>query len=315
MFVDADGDGSYDGDETIVPASTVRFRQPVRVETDGDLLRVHDLVPYHRYEVGIDLPTIADPALVPAFTTFSFVADPNVYRTIDVPLQESGELDGRVLRRVAVGYEGIAGLNVYLRREGDASVTTLRTYSDGGFYVFGLPPGRYEVTLDTTQLRNLDVRAEPERLAVEVTSLARGTSDAIRFALEPRASSRNTAPDPVEDDLEALLEGAKAAEERGDLRLAVELTHRLLLLDPDDPDSYVRLGRIYDALGDLARARDAYRRSLSLVADLPSARRELGLVLFALGDRIEAEAVLRGVLAETPDDLEVLSALAALEGI
>ena len=319
MFLDADGDGRFDADETVLPAGPVRFRQPVRIESDGDLLRVHDLLPYHRYEAEIDPASVPDPALVPAFTTFSFVADPNVYRSIDVPLQEAGELDGRVLRRAAVGYEGIAGLKVHVRREGEPESTILQTFSDGGFYAFGLAPGRYLVSLDTAQLRTLGVRAEPQALAIDIASVARAPSAGVRFALEPSTTGAtvaqaavNVEPDSA-NDVPALLDAVRDAEARGDLTLAIEVSHRLLLIDPDDLDAYVRLGRLYRARGDLARARDAYRRILSLNSDLPLARRELGLVLFDLGEKVEATVVLRNVLREAPNDEEVRTALSALE--
>ena len=326
MFRDTDGNGSFDPGEELVPGASVRLRQPARIERQDGLVRIHDLLAYHRYEAEVDPATLLDPGWAPAFTTFSFVSDPNVYRNVDIPFQETGILEGFVLQRGNVGYNGVGGLRVFLRRVDGSYTTTLQTFSDGGFYAFGLPPGRYEVSLDTTQLRLLDVRAEPEVVAVEVRPVdGQGSSD-LRFALEPRSSDAIRADvvadqissaenmGPAAADRAQLLMAAETAEAEGELATSIELYHRILLQRPNDADVYLRIGHLLRALGDRTRALEAYRKTLSLAGRSIEAQRSLGLVLLELGEFVEAEQVLSQALVIDPSDLESRSALDELHG-
>jgi Flp pilus assembly protein TadD len=212
----------------------------------------------------------------------------------------------------------VPGLKVHLEPVRGGARVTLRTFSDGGFYAFGLMPGRYRVSLDSVQLAALDVRAEPPTQELEVRSLSEAASAEVRFALEPGARAVPAelvvhAPHRGRGDAGLLRESAADAVARGDLALAIELHHRLLRLDPDDGAAFEELARLYRASGDLERAREAYRRVIDLEPGAHGVRRDLGLVLVALGDRVEARAVLRAALSENPDDPAVRAALEALE--
>jgi hypothetical protein len=50
----------------------------------------------------------------------------------------------------------------------------LRTFTDGGFYVFGLMPGKYRLYADPKQLEFMNVSSEPGILEFEIKALADG---------------------------------------------------------------------------------------------------------------------------------------------
>lgn len=186
FFLDADGDGAYDDGERPVDGASVRFRQPVSLRADGPgVIRVHQLLAYARYSAEVDDAAVANPLWTPKFRSFSFVAEPNVYKPIDIPFYTAGVVEGAVTR-AATG-DGVGGLDVHVRALDAGSFRdTLHTFSDGAFYRMGVPPGRYEVELDPAQLQRLGVAAEPARRTFEVEALAEGDVVAdLDFVLLP----------------------------------------------------------------------------------------------------------------------------------
>ena len=83
-FLDLDGDGEFDQAEPLVPNVGLRFDQPVvRQEPEPGILLVPDLVPYHRYDVEVDISRVRNPTWVPAFEEFGLELSPNWVRPIE----------------------------------------------------------------------------------------------------------------------------------------------------------------------------------------------------------------------------------------
>ena len=98
---------------------------------------------------------------MPRSPLFAFVADPNRYTPIDVPFFVAGVVEGNVVRRIGAEDRPVAGLKLRLHGLDAELGLDLPTFSDGTFYHMGLPPGRYVVQVDSTQLAILGVVARP----------------------------------------------------------------------------------------------------------------------------------------------------------
>ncbi|MEN8376560.1 MAG: carboxypeptidase-like regulatory domain-containing protein [Gemmatimonadota bacterium] len=163
LFVDRDGDQTYSPGEELVDGGAVRFREAVAVHRGEDkVLRAVDLRSYYQYSVRIDDTSVRNPSLVPFVRDFSFVTDPNGYKSIDVPFYVGGEIEGTVTMADEAGARPLAGARLTVRcLEGCEYAGATTTFADGTYYLAALPPGRYEITLDADQLDSIGGVATP----------------------------------------------------------------------------------------------------------------------------------------------------------
>ncbi|MFC5193167.1 hypothetical protein ACFPIK_15455 [Algoriphagus aquatilis] len=176
MFVDQNENGKYDKGEEIVPAKAVRLDKSGNMLLGSDgLLRISQLQSYWTYRLEVDINALPDPTLAPKEKVFGFVAEPNRYKVIEIPLYRTGTMEGTVLIDRGSGVQGVGGLRLMVQREGDPEpLETIRTFSDGSFYAIGLLPGKYKLVIDPKQLEFLKAKANPEVLEFEIKALADG---------------------------------------------------------------------------------------------------------------------------------------------
>jgi hypothetical protein len=180
LFVDNNNNGIFDEGDTIIPDRAVRIeRSSSRTQMRGGLSYITQLQAYRQYNLVVNKSAITNPLLVPITERFSFITDPNQFKTIDIPFYTSGIAEG-VIYRVRYGErEGLGGLRLYLVQVNVPEGTNgyrveLRTFSDGSFYQFEIPPGDYEIRVDQSQLDFLNVKAEPESLEFTIRPLSEG---------------------------------------------------------------------------------------------------------------------------------------------
>ncbi len=175
MFVDNNNDGVYDDGDDLIGGGSVILRQSVLSELSSDgITREWNLLPYTQYSADIDLSSIKNPLLIPKEKSFSFVTDPNSYKEIDVPFFAGGIVDGTVLKTDGTTTTAIPGLTIKIRSLSSAFQTSLSVFNDGTFYYMGLLPGRYEASVDSSQLAMLGVEADPPVLNFEVKNSKSG---------------------------------------------------------------------------------------------------------------------------------------------
>ena len=131
--------------------------------------------------VSIDSMSLESPLLVPLFARTSVVPGPNRYRSLDIPLVESGIIEGKVTRSGA----GVGGVTLVLTDARRGSRRTLVTFNDGAFYLMGVKPGDYELSVDPKVLDALAVDVEPLRFSLAPTPNGIGRSD-LELRLKPR---------------------------------------------------------------------------------------------------------------------------------
>ena len=191
LFLDTNGNGTLDEGEELIPGGKLRFDEVVLTQSSRPgVIRVTDMQPYHRYVASVDATSIRNPLWIPRFPSFSFVADPNRYTTVDVPFYAGGIVEGTVRRRVGKEDLPLPGLRVTLRSADAHFTATVRTFTDGTFYHPGVPPGHYEAVIDSTQLELLDAVAEPATRRFEVHATRDGDDVGnVDFLLVPKQPS------------------------------------------------------------------------------------------------------------------------------
>ncbi len=181
VFMDVNANGIRDAGEPAIPNARVLVgSMSARTDSSG-AYRVWDLVPFEPVIVSLDSVSLDSPLLVPLFARTSIVPGPNRFRSLDIPVVEAGVIEGRVVRNGA----GVGGVTLILTDQRSGSRRTLVTFNDGAFYLMGVKPGDYELTVEEQVLDALAVDAEPVRFSLTPTANGIGRSD-----LEVRLKSR-----------------------------------------------------------------------------------------------------------------------------
>lgn len=176
LFIDTNENGKFDPGEVVVPAKAVRLDRSANMLLGSDgILRITQLQSYWKYQMEVDIHALPNPNLAPKVKRFTFVAEPNRFRSIDIPLYQTGIIEGFVVVNNNGKDEGLGGLRLVLEKLNDSEpLQLLRTFTDGGFYVFGLMPGKYRLYADPKQLEFMNVTSEPGILEFEIKALADG---------------------------------------------------------------------------------------------------------------------------------------------
>jgi hypothetical protein len=173
--VDSNENELYDEGEEIVPAKAVRLDRSANILLGSDgLLRITQLQSYWKYRIDIDLAALPNPNLAPKLKSFSFIAEPNRFRAIDIPLYQTGTIDGTVLLEKNGQSQGQGGLRLILLKDGETEGEVIRTFSDGSYYSYGLLPGKYTLEVDPKQLEFMQASSNTAKLEFEIKALADG---------------------------------------------------------------------------------------------------------------------------------------------
>jgi hypothetical protein len=129
--------------------------------------RVWDLPSFEPVLVAVDSATLASPLWLPAYGSVSVETGPNRFRELDLPIVPGGVIEGRVMRETPAGAVPVPGATLRLRRRGTQEERSLTTFSDGAFYLMGVKPGGYELTVDAGDLERLGLTANPLAFALE----------------------------------------------------------------------------------------------------------------------------------------------------
>jgi len=220
MYVDENNSGRYDEGEERLPFQGVRVDRTARMKVGRDsVLRVKQLMNYYRYNLSVNRDAIDDPTLVPLQEEFSFIADPNQHKSIEIAFYRGGIIEGYVEILSNGEYVGQSGLRLNLRSDDADFQTVLRTMNDGSFYAMELHPGKYTLEVDSTQLGFLNVCSEPAQLHFEIRALSEGDYlEGLKLTLIPLEESEAEETEIVEagTKIERVDSGKTAAETAAD---------------------------------------------------------------------------------------------------
>jgi hypothetical protein len=168
VFIDENANGWLDPAEPRLPDIKVLVgSQGVRTDAFGRY-SAWDLGAFEAADVAIDMESMPSPLLVPTAALSSVVIQPNGFRTVDLPVIRGVELMGRVLRSGTVGDAGLGSVRVTLRHQSSGRVHETLTFSNGEFYLMGLPAGDYDVSIPADMLKLLGLEAEVPELTLNV---------------------------------------------------------------------------------------------------------------------------------------------------
>ena len=198
LFVDNSGSGTYEpenGDE-LIPHNAVRLDRSAQAQVDSDgRVRLTQLQSFHTYNLEINRRALPHPMLVAGVDPFSFVVDPHQFKPIEIPFYRSGVIDGQVgvLRDSLIAGQG--GLRLYLNGLDREYAETIRSFQGGGFYAMDVPPGRYTLQVDPSQLDFLGLEPRDGILEFKVESMATGHYlDGLQIVLIPKQTEQIPAP-------------------------------------------------------------------------------------------------------------------------
>lgn len=177
LFEDLNANGQFDKGEPILPSKAIRLDQSANITVNRQgLLSITQLQSYWTYRLTVDIRALPDATLLPLRTKFSFVADPNRFKSIDIPLYRTGTIEGIVYNeRIAGRSIPQPGLRLILRKEGEEEAfEPIRTFSDGTFYSYGLMPGNYTLLVDSGQLAFMNLVQKPDTLKFTIRPLPEG---------------------------------------------------------------------------------------------------------------------------------------------
>jgi len=181
VFLDQNGNGRLDPGEPPLPGVRVRVGTQSAAADAGGVFRVWDVVPFETILVSVDSLSLASPLTVPAYGSVSVVPGPNRFTLLDVAIVQAGVVEGRV---VADGH-GVPGVPLILQERRTGARREITTFSDGGFYVMGVKPGDYDLTVDPRALEVLGMEAVPVRVTLTPTATGVGAAG-VEVPLRPK---------------------------------------------------------------------------------------------------------------------------------
>ena len=184
VFVDENGNGRWDPGEPLVAGVRVLVSNGSALSDSSGLYRVWNLAPFDTVTVAVDSLSIDSPLLVPAFSAATLELGPNRFRTLDIPLERAGVVEGRVLEQTPEGPRGRASLPLVLVNRRTGAERRFGTFSDGAFYVLGIVSGDYELRVEDRALEAAHAVAAPLRFTLDPGASGAGVSG-LELILRP----------------------------------------------------------------------------------------------------------------------------------
>lgn len=209
LFVDNNNNKKFDDGDDPIPEGIVRVgRSGTSSVQKNGVLYYTQMQPYFQYNLEMNKGSIRNPMLVPELENFSILTDPNTFKRVEIPFFMSGIIEGNVLRKFESGsLRGIGGLKLILSSLDKDFRKEIRTFSDGSYYEYELPPGNYEIYVDPGQLDILNVTSKPEKINFEVHAVSEGDFvEGLRFELIPFGLELEEEPSITIDTLITLAE-------------------------------------------------------------------------------------------------------------
>jgi hypothetical protein len=173
VFLDENGNGRFDQGESPLAGVRVVVGPDFATTDSSGNYSVWDLLPFEPTPVTVDSTSLASPLWVPAFARAMVEPSPNRFRKLDVPVLPGGAVEGQVTWREAATTDSagqaertVAGVVLVFKHVSSGEKRVISTFSDGGFYLMGLRPGEWEVSVDKRCLGLLHATVELARFTI-----------------------------------------------------------------------------------------------------------------------------------------------------
>jgi hypothetical protein len=165
VYLDGNGNGRYDRGEQLIPGVRVVVGQQYATSDSSGEYRVWDILAYEPTAIAVDSSSLSSPLWVPAFAKMTVEPSPNRYRQVDIPILPAAVIEGRVIR--AGGSPAPGGVTLVMTHKQSGERRVFSTFSDGTFYLMGVRPGAWELSVDVRCLELLHAQAEPVHLTIK----------------------------------------------------------------------------------------------------------------------------------------------------
>ncbi|MDZ7633093.1 MAG: SPOR domain-containing protein [Bacteroidales bacterium] len=184
-FMDLNANGRRDEGEPKAPGLNVRSNSGRLERTEKDTtIHITGLEPYVKYYIEIDENSFENISWRIDKKSYAVVADPNMMKLIEIPVFIRGEATGTVMFGENGVSRGLGRIIVNFRNSDGTIEGRALTEEDGYFSYFGLAPGRYQVRVDTAQLRRLNMISDPDSLTFSIMTNTEGDYiDGLDFTL------------------------------------------------------------------------------------------------------------------------------------
>jgi hypothetical protein len=169
VFLDANGNGRRDEGEELLSGVRVRVGNISALSDSQGRYRVWDLLPFEPVLVVVDSTSLSSPLWVPLYSAVSLEPGPNQFRDLDMPIAPAGLIEGHVYRPSATGPVGLGGVTLFVTDRKSGVRRNVVTFSDGDFYLMGIKPGEYEITVAESVTSRLRLTAEPVRFTMKAS--------------------------------------------------------------------------------------------------------------------------------------------------
>ncbi|MFZ4582686.1 MAG: OmpA family protein, partial [Paludibacter sp.] len=164
-FVDKNFNGLRDVNEPATSDLNVRCNGGKVLQRKNDsIVRVVSLDPFVDYALTVSETDFKNIAWRVTAHTIKVTTDPNQFKTINIPVQPLGEMSGMVVDEFN---NGISRILINIFNSKGKTEKTVMTESDGFYSYLGLKPGQYYAVVDSTQLKVLNMSAEPAAFKIK----------------------------------------------------------------------------------------------------------------------------------------------------
>lgn len=147
-------------------------------------IRILGLEPYVDYFIELDPNSFENISWQLDKKSISVTVDPNILKTVEVPVMVSGEANGTVSLDKNGQINGQEGIIINFFTKSNKPAGRALSENDGFYSYFGLRTGEYYVMPDTSQLRKLGMESDPVSLSFKISERMDGDIvDNLNFRL------------------------------------------------------------------------------------------------------------------------------------
>lgn len=186
-FLDFNADGKRDAGEPKAYGLNLHTTSGRIENSDRDTtVRILGLEPYTNCFIEIDAASFENVSWRMPKLTYAVAVDPDIVKLVEVPVHVEGEANGYVTLDSQGEKKGLSRIIVRFFTGDNKPAGKTLTEDDGYFSYMGLAPGKYNVRIDTAQIRKLSMTVDPEYLEFTLKGSVTGdVAGGLDFTLKP----------------------------------------------------------------------------------------------------------------------------------
>jgi hypothetical protein len=160
VYLDANVNGRFDAGDTPIVGALVRVGSVYALTDSTGRYSIWDLVPFEPVALAVDVSSLDSPLWAAEAQHVVLEPWPNRFQEFDVAIVPGGVVEGTLVDGRDAN-KPLAGVRVVLAETGTSRRMETTTFSDGGFSIIGVKPGRWSLMVDPRDLTTLKGGAAP----------------------------------------------------------------------------------------------------------------------------------------------------------